>query len=234
MRLKRDAKDVIESAILLILGCAEQSGVFFALLLHGVSVPLLFGELCAVLVLLVGLAGLRKNMSQIEISEKGVQVRASVRSTFFSYADVKTLACVTYWNRKPAKDYLVISRHWIDRPELEMISHSYVASILSCSYHAALSETAKRDLLCCAIPAFQKALYGNSPKYEGPHLRAFLLDGGFLVTALLLYLWNILLAVGAVSAVVSQVLCFALDAVFLLFWWKQLRRIFGKKHVLSE
>lgn len=234
MRLKRDTKDVIESAILLILGCAEQSAVIFALLLHGVSVPLLFGELCAVLMLLVGLAGLRKNMSQIELSEKGVQVRAPVRTSFFSYADVKMLACVTYWNRKPAKDYLVISRHRIDRPELEMISHSYVASVLSRSYHAALSETAKRELLCCESPALQKVLYCNSPKYEGPHLRAFLLDGSFLVTALLLYLWNILLAVGAVSAVVSQVLCCALDAAFLLFWWKQLRHIFGKKYALSE
>lgn len=52
MRLKRDTKDVIESTILLILGCAEQSAVIFAFLLHGVSVPLLFGEQCAVLVLL--------------------------------------------------------------------------------------------------------------------------------------------------------------------------------------
>ena len=50
----------------------------------------------------------------------------------------------------------------------------------------------------------------------------------------LLYLWNTLLAVGAVSAVVSQVLCYALDAAFLLFWWKQLRQSFGKKHALSE
>lgn len=234
MRLKRDTKDVIESAILLILGCAEQSGVIFALLLHGVSVSLLFGELCAVLVLLVGLAGLQKNMSQIEISEKGVQVRDPVRTAFFSYAEVKTLACVTYWNRKPAKDYLVISRRSIDRPELEMISHSYVASVLSRSYHAVLSETSKRKLLYCESPALQKVLYCNSPKYEGSYRRAFLLDGGFLVTALLLYLWNILLAIGAVSTVVSQVLCCALDAAFLLFWWKQLRHIFGKKYALSE
>lgn len=234
MRLKRDTKDVIESAILLILGCAEQSAVFFALLLHGVSVSLLFGELCAVLVLLVGLTGLRKNMSQIEISEKGVQVRDPVRTAFFSYAEVKTLACVTYWNRKPAKDYLVISRHWIDRPEIEMISHSYVASVLSRSYHAVLSETSKRKLLYSECPALQKVLYCNFPKYKGTHRQAFFLDGGFLVTALLLYLWNTLLAVGAVSAVVSQVLCYALDAAFLLFWWKQLRRFFRKKHVPSE
>lgn len=234
MRLKRDTKDVIESTILLILGCAEQSAVIFAFLLHGVSVPLLFGEQCAVLVLLVGLTGLRKNMSQIEICEKGVQVRDPVRTAFFSYAEVKTLVCVTYWNRKPAKDYLVISRHSIDRPEIEMISHSYVASVLSRSYHAALSETSKRKLLYSECPALQKVLYCNSPKYKGPHRRTFLLDGGFLVTALLLYLWNTLLAVGAVSAMVSQVLCCALDAAFLLFWWKQLRRFFGKKHAPSE
>lgn len=96
MRLKRDTKDVIESTILLILGCAEQSAVIFAFLLHGVSVPLLFGEQCAVLVLLVGLTGLRKNMSQIEICEKGVQVRDPVRTAFFSYAEVKTLVCVCH------------------------------------------------------------------------------------------------------------------------------------------
>ena len=151
MRLKRDTKDVIESTILLILGCAEQSAVIFAFLLHGVSVSLLFGELCAVLVLLVGLTGLRKNMSQIEISEKGVQVRDPVRTAFFSYAEVKTLACVTYWNRKPAKDYLVVSRHSIDRPEIEMISHSYVASVFP--VHIMRRCPRRQNENCCIVKA---------------------------------------------------------------------------------
>lgn len=44
MRLKRDTKDVIESTILLILGCAEQSAVIFAFLLHVVSVSPCFLE----------------------------------------------------------------------------------------------------------------------------------------------------------------------------------------------